>query len=88
MHIAPAIVGLQGWADALYVAGDPLVTTNRNRIAILAVGARMPKIHGNRENVDADGRPSSIRWSTRSRPGRSASPSRRRCSPAPTRWSN
>jgi len=53
--IAPAIEGLQGRADALYVAGDPLVTTNRNRIAILAVGARMPTIHGNRENIDAGG---------------------------------
>src|SRR5262245_65712465 len=55
MHIAPAIEGLQGRADALYVAGDPLVTTNRNRIAILAVGARMPTIHGNRENIEAGG---------------------------------
>jgi len=53
--IAPAIEALQGRVDALYVAGDPLVTTNRNRIAILAVGARMPTIHGNRENIDAGG---------------------------------
>jgi putative ABC transport system substrate-binding protein len=53
--IAPAIEALPGRADALYVAGDPLVTTNRNRIAILAVGARLPTIHGNRENIDAGG---------------------------------
>jgi putative ABC transport system substrate-binding protein len=53
--IAPAIEALQGKADALYVAGDPLVTTNRNRLAILAVGARLPTIHSNRENVDAGG---------------------------------
>jgi putative ABC transport system substrate-binding protein len=53
--IAPAIEALHGRADALYVAGDPLVTTNRNRIAILAVGARLPTIHGNRENIDAGG---------------------------------
>jgi putative ABC transport system substrate-binding protein len=53
--IAPAIEALHGRADALYVAGDPLVTTNRNRIAILAVGARLPTIHANRENIDAGG---------------------------------
>ena len=51
--IAPAIEALQGRAEALYVAGDPLVTTNRNRLGILAVGARLPTMHGNRENVDA-----------------------------------
>jgi hypothetical protein len=54
-HIAPAIEALQGFAEALYVAGDPLVTTNRNRLGILAVGARLPTMHGNRENVDAGG---------------------------------
>jgi putative ABC transport system substrate-binding protein len=53
--IAPAIDAVQGRVEALYVAGDPLVTTNRNRIAILAVGARLPTIHGNRENVEAGG---------------------------------
>ncbi len=53
--IAPALDAVQGRVEALYVAGDPLVTTNRNRIAILAVGARLPTIHGNRENVDAGG---------------------------------
>jgi putative ABC transport system substrate-binding protein len=46
--IGPAIEACQGRVEALYVAGDPLVTTNRNRIAILAVGARLPSIHGNR----------------------------------------
>ena len=53
--IAPAFDTLKGRADALYVAGDPLVTTNRNRIAILALGARLPTMLGNRENVDAGG---------------------------------
>jgi putative ABC transport system substrate-binding protein len=53
--IASAIGALQGRVDALYVAGDPLVTTNRNRIALLAVGARLPTIHGNRENIEAGG---------------------------------
>jgi putative tryptophan/tyrosine transport system substrate-binding protein len=53
--IGSAIKALHGRAEALYVAGDPLVTTNRNRLAILAVGARLPTMHGNRENVDAGG---------------------------------
>jgi ABC-type uncharacterized transport system substrate-binding protein len=53
--ISVAIKALEGRAEALYVAGDPLVTTNRNRIAILAVGVRLPTMHGNRENVDAGG---------------------------------
>jgi putative ABC transport system substrate-binding protein len=54
--IAPAIEALRGNAQAaLYVAGDPLVTTNRTRIAILALGARLPTTHANRENVDAGG---------------------------------
>jgi putative tryptophan/tyrosine transport system substrate-binding protein len=54
-NIGPAIEALRGRADALYIAGDPLVTTNRNRLAILTVGARLPTMHGNRENVDAGG---------------------------------
>ena len=53
--IAPAIEALQGRVDALYVAGDPLVTTNRNRVAILSVAARLPSIYGNRENIEAGG---------------------------------
>src|SRR5262245_2714260 len=31
--------------DALYVASDPLVTTERLRINVLALGARLPAIH-------------------------------------------
>jgi ABC-type uncharacterized transport system substrate-binding protein len=53
--IAGAFAALTGRADALYVAGDPLVTTNRTRLAILAAGIRLPTIHPNRENVDAGG---------------------------------
>jgi putative tryptophan/tyrosine transport system substrate-binding protein len=52
---ARAIEALRGRAEALYIAGGPLVTTNRNRLAILAIGARLPTMHGNRENVDAGG---------------------------------
>ncbi|MFZ0851326.1 MAG: ABC transporter substrate-binding protein, partial [Hyphomicrobiaceae bacterium] len=40
--IAPAIEASRGKVEALYVAGDPLVTTNRTRVAILAVGAHLP----------------------------------------------
>ena len=34
---------------------DPLVTTNRIRINTLALGARMPTMHGFREYVEAGG---------------------------------
>ena len=53
--IAGAFAALAGRADALYVAGDPLVTTNRTRLAILAAGMRLPTIHPNRENIEAGG---------------------------------
>src|SRR6266540_3146561 len=52
---ASAFAALAGRADALYIAGDPLVTTNRVRLAILAAGARLATILGNRENVVAGG---------------------------------
>jgi putative tryptophan/tyrosine transport system substrate-binding protein len=53
--IAGAFAALAGRVDALYVAGDPLVTTNRTRLAILAARMRLPTTHPNRENVDAGG---------------------------------
>jgi ABC-type uncharacterized transport system substrate-binding protein len=53
--IAGAFAALAGRADALYVAGDPLVTTNRTRLAILAAGTRLATIHPNRENIEAGG---------------------------------
>ena len=53
--IAPAIEAARGKVEALYVAGDPLVTTNRTRVALLAVGANLPSIYGNQENVEAGG---------------------------------
>ena len=49
--IVPAVEALKGGADALYVAGDPLINANRVRINILAVGARLPTIFIQRENV-------------------------------------
>ena len=53
--IAPAFEALKGRAEALYVCGDPLVTTNRIRINTLALSARLPTMHGSREHVDAGG---------------------------------
>jgi putative ABC transport system substrate-binding protein len=53
--IAPAFETLKGRAEALYVASDPLLNTNRLRINILAVGARLPTMHGIRDYVEAGG---------------------------------
>ena len=49
--IVPAFEGLKERADALYVAANPLLLSNIVRISILAVGARLPTISGNREYV-------------------------------------
>jgi putative tryptophan/tyrosine transport system substrate-binding protein len=53
--IASAIDALKDRAEALYVVSDPLLTTNRSRLGILAVGARLPTMHGFREHVEAGG---------------------------------
>jgi putative ABC transport system substrate-binding protein len=53
--IAPAFESLKGRAEALYVAADPLVSTNQIRINTLALGTRLPTIHGIREYVEAGG---------------------------------
>lgn len=53
--IAPLFADLGGRADALYVCGDPLVTTNRISIATLALGARLPTVYNFREHVDVGG---------------------------------
>jgi putative ABC transport system substrate-binding protein len=53
--IAPAFEALRDRADALYLCTDPLVTTNRIRINILAMSARLPTMHGLREYVEAGG---------------------------------
>ena len=42
-------------SDALYVVTDPLVNTNRIRLNALALGARLPTMHGQRAYVDAGG---------------------------------
>ena len=53
--IAPAIEALKGRADALYVVAEPLVSINRIGFNTLALGARLPTMHGTRENVEAAG---------------------------------
>jgi ABC-type uncharacterized transport system substrate-binding protein len=53
--IAPAFEALKDRADALYLCPDPLMNTNRTRINILAVGARLPTMHGIRDFVEAGG---------------------------------
>jgi putative tryptophan/tyrosine transport system substrate-binding protein len=53
--IAPAFETLKGRAQALYVAGDSLVLTNRVRINTLTLVARLPAIYISREYVEAGG---------------------------------
>ena len=53
--ITPAFEALSDRADALYLFPDPLFMTNRTRINILAVGERLPTMHGLREYVEAGG---------------------------------
>jgi putative ABC transport system substrate-binding protein len=53
--IAPAFEALKGHAEALYVLANPLANTNRVRINDLALGARMPTMHGFREYVETGG---------------------------------
>jgi putative ABC transport system substrate-binding protein len=53
--IGPAFETIKGRADALYVVIDSLVTTHLNRINTLALGARLPTMHGARELVVAGG---------------------------------
>jgi putative ABC transport system substrate-binding protein len=53
--IALAFEGLEGRADALYVISEPLMGSNRVRINTLALGARLPTLHGLREYVEAGG---------------------------------
>jgi putative tryptophan/tyrosine transport system substrate-binding protein len=53
--IAPAFESLKGRADALYVCAQVLLNANRIRINTLALGARLPTVHGLREYVDAGG---------------------------------
>jgi len=53
--IAPAFEALKGRADALYVKTDLLIHANRTAINTWVLGARLPTIHGYREDVEAGG---------------------------------
>jgi putative ABC transport system substrate-binding protein len=53
--IAPAFDSLKGRADALYVCAQVLLNANRVRINTLALGARLPTMHGLREYVETGG---------------------------------
>jgi putative ABC transport system substrate-binding protein len=53
--IVPAFEALKRCAEALYIAADPLVIANQIRINTLALGARVPTMHGLREYVEAGG---------------------------------
>ena len=53
--IALAFEAFTGRAEALYVVSDPLVGTHRISNNTLALGARLPTIHGNREHVETGG---------------------------------
>jgi putative tryptophan/tyrosine transport system substrate-binding protein len=54
-EIAPAFDALRGRVDAMYVCAETLVNTNRIRINTLALGARLPTMHGLREWVEVGG---------------------------------
>jgi putative ABC transport system substrate-binding protein len=53
--IAPVFGMLKGAAQALYVCPDALVNANHTRINTLALGARLPTIHGLRDLLDGGG---------------------------------
>ena len=53
--IEPHFEALHGRVDALYVISEPLMASNRVRINTLALGARLPTLHGLREYVEAGG---------------------------------
>jgi putative tryptophan/tyrosine transport system substrate-binding protein len=53
--IAAAFSAFEGKVDALYVAPDAFLNTNRIRINTLALAARLPTLYGARENVEAAG---------------------------------
>ena len=53
--ILPAFEALDGRSDALYLCVDAVANTNQIPINILAVGARLPTMHGSRDYVEAGG---------------------------------
>jgi putative tryptophan/tyrosine transport system substrate-binding protein len=53
--IAPVMEALKSRADALSVVVDGLMVSNRSRINILALGAQVPTMHGDRTQIEAGG---------------------------------
>jgi putative ABC transport system substrate-binding protein len=53
--IAPALIGLKGGAEALYVPANLLANANRVRINELAISTRLPAMFGFREYVESGG---------------------------------
>jgi putative ABC transport system substrate-binding protein len=52
-EVFQAIESSKGRTDALYVATDPLIFSNRVRINAMAQAQRLPTIYGGREYVEA-----------------------------------
>ena len=50
-----AFAAFKGQVDAVYVASDPFMTSNRVRLNILSLIERLPTIHGLREYVEVGG---------------------------------
>ena len=53
--LAPAFESLKGRAETLYGCSDPLLTTNRALLSTLALGIRLPTMHGFRVYTEAGG---------------------------------
>ena len=53
--IAPAFEALKDQVEALYICGDSLTATNRNRILTFALAARLPTMSPNREQLEHGG---------------------------------
>ena len=53
--LAPTLEKLRGRAEALYSCSDPLLTTNRALLGTLALGMRLPTMHGFREYTEVGG---------------------------------
>jgi ABC-type uncharacterized transport system substrate-binding protein len=54
-HIAPAFEAFKGGSQALYLCADALLNTYRNRVNILALGARLPTIYPSRNFLESGG---------------------------------
>jgi putative ABC transport system substrate-binding protein len=53
--IAPVFEALKGRVEALYLASDPLLNSNRIRVSTLVLGARLPTMYSIRDYVEAGG---------------------------------